>query len=230
MFDQISEKTLAFHLATYFPGFKKESFFVYQISKLMELFLRSLPRKKATYENVLECIRNAADILHQNPITSKSKSEKLLSSYEVLRQQMQVVKKALEIVSEGKKAAEKASKKKADSASNVLEGMEEQAKELEKLIEKYQPAAREDEERSSKEPDWMHEQEWKAEWLKAFQGQKKMEKMKKAVLKCMIKHEFSTEKLETELANDEKNLKKASKNIMEEVVKGNRLNDRGEKA
>ena len=44
-----------------------------------------------------------------------------------------------------------------------------------------------------------------------------MEKMKKAVLKCMIKQEFSLDNLETELSEVERKIKKTAKGIMEEV-------------
>ena len=103
MFDQINEQILNSQLSLHFSVFEKESFFVYQMSKLIELFLRYLPLKKATSSNVFECIRNAAEILHQNPIPEKGESEKLLSTFELLRQKKLVVKKAIEIISKAKK-------------------------------------------------------------------------------------------------------------------------------
>lgn len=211
MFDQVNEQILNSQLSLHFSVFEKESFFVYQISKLMELFLCYLPFKKATGSNVFECIRNAAEILHQNPIPEKEESEKLLSAYELLRQKKQVVKKAIEIISK----AEKLSKNESNSISNTQSDGE--SNDLEEMLQKYKEGLSEENEASSRVLKWIKKEEWKQEWLKAFRGQKKMEKMKKAVLKCMIKQEFSLDNLETELSEVERKIKKTAKGIMGEV-------------
>ena len=211
MFDQINEQILNSQLSLHFSVFEKESFFVYQMSKLMELFLRYLPLKKATSSNVFECIRNAAEILHQNPIPEKGESEKLLSTFELLRQKKLVVKKAIEIISNAKKL----SKNESNSISNTQS--DEESKELEEMLQKYKEGLGEENGASSRVLKWIKKEAWKQEWLRAFRGQKKMEKMKKAVLKCMIKQEFSLDNLETELSEVERKIKKTAKGIMEEV-------------
>lgn len=177
----------------------------------MELFLRYLPLKKATSSNVFECIRNAAEILHQNPIPEKGESEKLLSTFELLRQKKLVVKKAIEIISKAKKL----SKNESNSISNTQS--DEESNELEEMLQKYKEGLGEENGVSSRVLKWIKKEAWKQEWLRAFRGQKKMEKMKKAVLKCMIKQEFSLDNLETELSEVERKIKKTAKGIMEEV-------------
>ena len=221
MFDQVNERILYSHLSLYFEVFDKESFFVYQMTKLMELFLYHLHAKKATSENVFECIRNAAEILHQNPIPRKGESEKLLSAYELVRQKKQVVKKAMEIISEAKKLSKDGSNSTSNSTSNTQS--EEESRELEEILRNYKDGLSEENETNSRVLKWIEKEEWKQEWIKAFGGKTNMEKMKMAVLRCMIKHKFSIKNLEEELSNVERKLRKAAKRIMKEVITETRL-------
>ena len=216
------------YLSLFFSDYERESFFVYQISKLTELFLRNLPSEKALGRNVLECIRNIADILHQNPITDEVKCKELLSFYELLRQQKQVVKKALDIVSKGEKLGKLISNSK-NSKPSILTVNENEMQELDAWLQDMMPSISEKEELSAEVKDAINKKEWKVEWLKEFQGQKKKEKMKKAVLKCMIKYQFSAENLETKLSTVDSNLKKAANDILAEVNNESKLNNRGKR-